>query len=86
MFLKIYGTETALTSTPTTLGNAQYVRLTVHGNDPHLVTIKDSSAVVIGTFSILQAQEFLLKKNPTDTIELTNGTDIKAVKVGIGAS
>lgn len=82
--LKVLGTERSCNTQANTYGGNPLVRLThiAAATTSHLITCKDSGGSTLWTCSIAGAQEIIVVKNPTDTLETTDtGTTVKAVQV-----
>jgi hypothetical protein len=79
MFLRLYSSQTALSSTPSNVSSSTYLRVFVTGTTARLITLKDSGGNTLGTTTILPYESFYLKKNSTDTLEVAGGiTDVFA--------
>lgn len=73
--------ETLVAATPTTVGNAQLVR--IHAHAEVVLTVKDSGGTTTGTCSLHNGETFFLRKSPTDTIQV-DGNNTVAVSVAFG--
>jgi len=82
MLIKILANELTLSSASnTTVNNAVVVRLTHTGSQEHLITIADGAGTNIGTFTLLNNSELILEKERTDTLQVSSGSDVKAVSI-----
>lgn len=86
--LKVQAEEQVVNTTPNTISTATYVRIvSTEATDFVLITIKNSSNDVLGSFTLGPSEsaygiEYIIK-TPTDTIQSnTTGTTIKATSIG----
>ena len=63
---------------------ATVVRLTnISTTTDYLVTVQETAGgTTVGTFTILRGTTELLEKQPTHTVSVNAGTDVKGAKVG----
>lgn len=79
--IRLLGTEVTLdVNVPTSLNNAQLVR--VHAHSEAILTVKDGGTIT-GSCTLHNAETFYIRKRPTETIEV-NAANCTAVAVGFG--
>ena len=82
MLIRVLAPEETLSSTSnTTVNNAVVVRLVHLGAQEHIITIADGAGTNIGTITMLNNSEVMLEKRTTDTLQVEDGSDVKAVSV-----
>ena len=82
--VKVLGEVTALSTTPSNLGSAEYVLLQHNhaGGNAHLITQKDAGGTVLGSLYVAPHRPIIIKKGRTDTLEVGNGvSDIYGTSV-----
>ena len=82
--LLVKGAETALTAgagNATTCGTATVVRILNVSGSTVVVTVRDSTGQIIGSFSMINNTSEIVEKNPTDEIFGTGGA-LKFTKLG----
>ena len=82
--LLVKGTEADLTagnSNATTCGSATVVRILNVSGSTVVVTVRDSTESIIGSFSMINNTSEIIEKNPTDEIFGTGGA-LKFTKLG----
>ena len=76
------GSEINLSTTANTVNSASLVRLlNTNATTARVVTKKDGSGTTLGTITIQFGQDMIIYKNPSDTIQVDTGTDVKAVSI-----
>lgn len=74
--------EITLPSTANTVNSASLVRLlNTNATTARVITKKDGGGTTIGTITIQFGQDMIIYKNPSDTIQVDTGTDVKAVSI-----
>ena len=83
--LKLLNQETALNTTPTTLGNAQLVRVrNSTAAEVYSIIVKDAGTIT-GSITIYGGEVLFIRKKAAETIESTAlDTDIRIVSVAFG--
>jgi len=84
--IKVLSQEITLDSTPNTVSSAKLVRVVNNNTGPVLITQRNSSNAIIGTFTLGKdssnfCNEFVLK-SPTDTLESNAASGVAATSVG----
>lgn len=84
--LKVKDSEIAITTTANVVSDASLVRLiNTSGSTSYTITQKYANGDTIGTFTIgasgSDESVVYLMKDPTDTVEVNTGTDVKGVSV-----
>lgn len=83
--LKLLSQEISLTATPTTMGNAQLVRIkNSSASSAYAIIVKDDGTTT-GSMSVYPSEVVYIRKKTTETIESNAGNaDVKIVVVGYG--
>lgn len=81
MLIKVLSNEITLSAANTTVNNAVVVRLVHTGTQEHVIIIADGVGSNIGTFTVLNNSEIFIEKKRTDTLQVDNGSDVKAVSI-----
>jgi len=82
--IKILSASAVLSDTPSNVssGKTILVQHDHNGGQAHLVTLKNSSGTTLGSFLCSPAHDYVIDKEPTDTLEVAAGiTDISATSV-----
>ena len=83
------GDEVTLPTTAgagTSFSEATVVRLYNSDTSSHVVTVQETAGgTTVGTFTILRGTTEFLEKQPTHTVSVNAGTDVKGAKVGFTA-
>lgn len=82
--IKVIGNELTLSATPNTVNSAKLVRV-VNSNTTagHVLTLANAGGNT-ATVTIAPFDTIAIVKNPTDTIRVDAGSDVKAVSIAFG--
>lgn len=78
---KFKGSEVTLSGSANTVALATAVRLVNPTTNVHTITIANANAVTQAVFTILAPGEMIVQKQPTDTMVVNSGSDVKAAPV-----
>lgn len=82
--IKVLGSELTLSATPNTVNSAKLVRC-VNSNTTtgHVITMANAGGNT-ATVTIAPLDTIAIVKNPSDTIRIDSGSDVKAVSIAFG--
>lgn len=75
--IKLLNQSAALSDTPSNVGSGTKI-LVQHdhnGGQAHLVTLKNAAGTTLGSFLASPTHDYIIDKEPTDTLEVASGVN-----------